>query len=242
MDEKSLLRLARTHGTPVVIVDHKALRENYAQFRKYLPRVQAYYAVKANCAPEIVRTFHEEGASFDVASMAEFLAAHENVKDLPEDQLQHFIWDRIYANPFKATETLEQLDPYKPLVTYDNHEEAIKIARHARHAGLVLRLGVPNTRSMVELSSKFGAINEELRTANLEKTRADTVDAGLPRMEPPVFRPGEEVPCSPGLKTRGSIRIGKFAQRYRSCSFYRAQTMTEVRSSQVSVRRRGSVR
>jgi len=158
MDEKSLLRLARTHGTPVVIVDHKALRENYAQFRKYLPRVQAYYAVKANCAPEIVRTFHEEGASFDVASMAEFLAAYENVKDLPPDQRQHFIWDRIiYANPIKATETLEQLDPYKPLVTYDNHEEVIKIARHAPHAGLVLRLVVPNTGSMVELSSKFGA-------------------------------------------------------------------------------------
>ena len=33
----------------------------------------------------------------------------------------------------------------------------IKIARHAPHAGLVLRLRVPNTGSMVELSSKFGA-------------------------------------------------------------------------------------
>lgn len=162
MDEKTLLRLAKTHGTPVVIVDHKALRENYAQFRKHLPRVQVYYAVKANSAQEIVRTFYEAGASFDVASMAEFLSAYENVKDLPEDQRQHFIWDRIiYANPIKATETLEQLDSYKPLVTYDNHEEVIKIARHAPHAGLVLRLGVPNTGSMVELSSKFGAAPSE---------------------------------------------------------------------------------
>src|SRR4029077_15876445 len=39
----------------------------------------------------------------------------------------------------------------------DNHEEVIKIAKHAPHAGLVLRLRVPNTGSMVELSSKFGA-------------------------------------------------------------------------------------
>ncbi len=158
MDEKTLLRLAKTHGTPLVVVDHKVLRENYAQFRKHLPRVQAYFAVKANAAPEIVRTFYEAGASFDVASVAEFLTVHENVKDLPEEARQAFIWDRvIYANPIKANETLEQLDPYKPLVTYDNHEEVIKIARYAPHSGLVLRLRVPNTGSMVELSSKFGA-------------------------------------------------------------------------------------
>jgi ornithine decarboxylase len=162
VDEKTLLRLAKTHGTPLVVVDHKALRENYGQFRKHLPRVQCYYAVKANCAAEIVRTFYEAGASFDVASVAEFLMVHENVKDLPEEERQAFIWDRIiYANPIKATETLAQLDPYKPLVTYDNREEVIKIAKHAPHAGLVLRLRVPNTGSMVELSSKFGALPGE---------------------------------------------------------------------------------
>jgi ornithine decarboxylase len=162
VDEKTLLRLAKTHGTPLVIVDHKALRENYGQFRKYLPRVQVYYAVKANSAPEIVRTFYEAGGSFDVASLAEFLTVHENVKDLPEEQRQAFIWDRIiYANPIKATETLEQLDAYKPLVTYDNYEEVLKIAKHAPRAGLVLRLRVPNTGSMVELSSKFGALPGE---------------------------------------------------------------------------------
>ena len=88
VDEKTLLRLAKTHGTPLVVVDHKVLRENYAQFRKHLPRVQVYYAVKANSAPEIVQTFYEAGASFDVASMAEFLTVHENVKDLPEEQRQ----------------------------------------------------------------------------------------------------------------------------------------------------------
>lgn len=158
MDEKTLLRLAKTEGTPIVVVDHKALRENYGQFRKHMPRVQVYYAVKANSAPEIVRTFYEAGASFDVASVAEFLTVHENVKDLSDEQRQAFIWDKIiYANPIKAAETLEQLDQYKPLVTYDNHEEVVKIAKHAPHAGLVLRLRVANTGSMVELSSKFGA-------------------------------------------------------------------------------------
>jgi len=162
MDQKTLVRLAKMHGTPSVVVDHKVLRENYAQFRKHLPRVQVYYAVKANSDPAIVKTFYDAGASFDVASMAEFLNVHEKIQHLPANQRQNFIWDRIiYANPIKANETLEQLDPYKPLVTYDNHEEVIKIARYAPHSGLVLRLRVPNTGSMVELSSKFGALPGE---------------------------------------------------------------------------------
>lgn len=162
MDEELLLQLAKIHGTPLVVVDHEVLRKNYEQFRKHLPRVQVYYAVKANSDSAIVQTFYDVGASFDVASMAEFLIVHEKIKHLPERQRQDFIWDRIiYANPIKAIETLEQLDQYKPLITYDNHEEVLKIARYAPHSGLVLRLGVPNTGSMVELSSKFGALPGE---------------------------------------------------------------------------------
>jgi ornithine decarboxylase len=162
MDQKTLVRLAKMHGTPLVVVDHKVLLDNYAQFRKHLPRVQVYYAVKANSDPAIVQTFYDAGASFDVASMAEFLNVHDKIKHLPAKQRQNFIWDRIiYANPIKANETLQQLDPYKPLVTYDNHDEVLKIARYAPHAGLVLRLRVPNTGSIVELSSKFGALPGE---------------------------------------------------------------------------------
>jgi ornithine decarboxylase len=162
VDHKQLLRLAKQHGTPLFIVDHKMLRENYEQFRKHLPRVQVYFAVKANSDPEIVKTFYEMGASFDVASVAEFYTVYALIKHLPAKQRQEFIWDRIiYANPIKAVETLRELDPYKPLVTYDNHEEVLKIARHAPHSGLVLRLRVPNTGSMVELSSKFGALPGE---------------------------------------------------------------------------------
>ena len=140
------------------MVDHEELRRNFATFRRYLPRVQAYYAVKANPDPAIVRTLYRTGASFDVASIAEFLIVHENIKDLPPKERQDFIWDKIiYANPIKTNETLAELDPYKPLVTYDNFEEIKKVQKYAPHAGLALRIQVPNTGAMVELSSKFGA-------------------------------------------------------------------------------------
>lgn len=157
MNQDLLRRLAREHGTPLFVVDHAALRRNLAEFRRWLPNVQPYYAVKANSLPEIVRTLYRAGASFDVASLAEFHLVYENIRDLPEKERQDFIWDKIvYANPIKDPFTLRTLDPYRPLVTYDNADEIRKIAKHAPHAGLMLRLRVPNTGAMVELSSKFG--------------------------------------------------------------------------------------
>jgi ornithine decarboxylase len=156
---KELLQeLACGHGTPIFVIDHEKIRENYREFKSHLPTVQVYFAVKANSNPQIVRTLFEMGSSFDVASMPEFMIVYENIRNMPKKERQDWIWDKIiYANTIKPVETLEALDKYKPLVTFDNAEEIKKIKEHAPHAGLVLRIRVPNTGSMVELSSKFGA-------------------------------------------------------------------------------------
>lgn len=162
LQETEIKSLIAEHGTPLFVVDHEEIRRNYAEFTKQLPRVQAYYAVKANPDPAIVRTLYDVGASFDVASMPEFEIVYDYIKDMPDKERQDWIWDKIiYANPIKANETLRDLDKYKPLVTYDNFEEVGKIREHAPHAGLALRLSVPNTGAMVELSSKFGAASGE---------------------------------------------------------------------------------
>jgi ornithine decarboxylase len=156
--QKVLQELAQQHGTPLFVVDHDQLRRNYSEFKRYMPRVQAYYAVKANSNPEIIRTLFEAGASFDVASMPEFMLVHDNIKDWPPARRQDYIWEKIiYANPIKTPQTLRDLNRYKPLVTYDNMAEVRKVAQYAPEAGMMLRLKVPNTGAMVELSSKFGA-------------------------------------------------------------------------------------
>ena len=157
MTKKQIQSLAGKYGTPLVIIDHGVLRRNYAEFKRHLPKVQCYFAVKANCEPAIIRTFYKAGASFDVASMPEFMMVYENIMKLSPKAQQDFIWDKIiYANPTKPKETLLALDKYKPLVTYDNAEELRKIQKYAPHAGVVLRLCVDNTGSQCELSSKFG--------------------------------------------------------------------------------------
>jgi ornithine decarboxylase len=177
---RQLRALAAEHGTPLVVVDHDAIRRNYATFRKHLPRVQAYYAVKANPAPEIVQTLFKAGASFDVASFPEFMLVYELIRRRPAKERQDFVWDKIvYANPVKAKETLEALDKYKPLVTFDNRAEVRKVREHAPNAGLLVRIRVPNTGSMVELSSKFGCDPGEAVTLIQEAHEAGLVVEGL---------------------------------------------------------------
>jgi len=180
INRRQLKKLAQEHGTPLFVVDHDQLRRNYAEFKRYLPRVQAYYAVKANADTAIVKTLYEAGSSFDVASLPEFHIVYRYIKHLPKKPRQDWIWDKIiYANPIKAVETLRELNAYKPLVTYDNHEEINKIKQYAPLAGLVLRMKVPNTGAMVELSSKFGAAPGEAVDLILAADKAGLVVEGL---------------------------------------------------------------
>jgi ornithine decarboxylase len=156
--KKQLVKLVEKHGTPLFILDHDKLRANYRTFKKHLPRVQCYYAVKANSHPEIIRTLFLEGSSFDVASYNEFMQVHEYIQHFEEEHKDFFIWDKIiFSNTIKDRETLGRIKRYRPLVTYDNSDELRKIKDHCDTAGLVLRLKVPDTGSQVEMSSKFGA-------------------------------------------------------------------------------------
>jgi len=170
-----LLSLIEKHGTPLFLLDHKKIKKNYRIFKKNLPRVQCYYAVKANSHPEIIKTLFDEGSSFDVASYNEFVQVYEYIKHFEEKDKDFFIWDKIiFSNTIKDRETLRKIRRYKPLVTYDNRDELKKIREHCDTAGLVLRLKVPDTGSQVEMSSKFGA---EPGDANNLIRRA--FDAGL---------------------------------------------------------------
>ncbi len=156
--KEELLKLAQKHGTPLFVIDHNKIRANYRTFKKHLPRVQAYYAVKANSNPEIVKTLFDEGASFDVASYNEFMQVYEYIRHFREKDKDFYIWDKIiFSNTIKDQDTLQKIRRYKPLVTYDNADELKKIKAHCDTAGVVLRLKVPDVGSQVEMSSKFGA-------------------------------------------------------------------------------------
>jgi ornithine decarboxylase len=170
-----LLKLVEQYGTPLFILDHNKIRENYRTFKKHLPRVQCYYAVKANSTQQIVETLFKEGSSFDVASYNEFMQVYQYIKHFDTKEKKHFIWDKIiFSNTIKDRATLQKIKQYKPLVTYDNAAELKKLKDYCDTAGLVIRLKVPDTGSQVEMSSKFGA---ELTDA--EKLIQQAFDIGL---------------------------------------------------------------
>ncbi len=158
MEKDKLLNLVKKHGTPLFIIDHDIIRKNYRIFNKALPKVQAYYAIKANSQPEIVKTLFDEGSSFDVASYNEFIEVYNLIDKWRERKKEFFIWNKIiFSNTIKDRDTLRKINKYEPLVTYDNIEELKKIKEYCRKAGLILRLKVPDIGSQVEMASKFGA-------------------------------------------------------------------------------------
>ncbi|MEO0070310.1 MAG: type III PLP-dependent enzyme, partial [candidate division WOR-3 bacterium] len=67
----SLPALAKKHGTPLFLISRTILYAQLNRFKKLLPRVEPFYAVKANPNPEVIKIFAQAGCGFDVASEPE---------------------------------------------------------------------------------------------------------------------------------------------------------------------------
>ncbi len=146
--ERRLRDLARKHGTPLMLISRSVLRSQLQRFRQALPRVEPFFAIKANAHPEIIKTMVAGRASFDVASVAEMnlvLAAGAKPAQI------------IFANTVKPEQSIA-LAAKKgvTLMTFDSEYELAKIAEYAPGARVLVRIKVPNVGSIVELSLKFG--------------------------------------------------------------------------------------
>lgn len=146
--ERAFRRLVRQHGSPLFIVRRSAVRRQVERFRQHLPRVEPFYAIKANPHVDILKTMVACGTGFDVASLAEMeavLAAGGKPADI------------IYANTIKPEGSIgSAMKRGVDLMTFDNEYELDKIAEQAPGARVMVRIKVPNVGSVVELSLKFG--------------------------------------------------------------------------------------
>lgn len=144
-----LQEIVRKNDTPLFLISKSKLLNQLKRFRTLLPRVQPFYAVKANCHPFILKTFASDGTGFDVASIAEMKTLLEMGVG-PERM--------IFANTVKTPEALKFAAQHKvDLMTFDSEYELNKISRFAPNTRVLVRIKVPNVGSMVELSLKFGA-------------------------------------------------------------------------------------
>jgi ornithine decarboxylase len=169
--ERRLRALARQHGTPLLAISRSALRAQVRRFRSALPRVEPFYAVKANSHPEVIKVMVSEGVGFDVASQAEMEAA------LAAGARPGRI---IFANTIKpAAAIAAAAERGVDLMTFDSEYELDKIAEHAPKARLLVRIKVPNVGSVVELSLKFGVLPADAIDMLIKAHRLGLVPTGV---------------------------------------------------------------
>ena len=146
--KRRLKEFVRKHGTPLMLISRSGLRAQLDRFRRALPRVEPFFAIKANSHPGVVKTMVSGRANFDVASAAEM----NQVLDAGAKP------DRIiFANTVKPVESIAYAASRGvDLMTFDSGYELDKIAAHAPGSRVLVRIKVPNVGSIVELSLKFG--------------------------------------------------------------------------------------
>ena len=151
--EATIRKVIKKHNSPLMLIYRKVLKKQYERFKKHLPSVIPFYAIKANPHPEIIKTFIKLGTGFDVASAQEM----KLVLDLgaTPDKI-------IFANTIKSAEDIAFAHKKKvSLMTFDNEPELYKIAKYCPGAKVLLRIKAKNVGSTVELSLKFGADHDQ---------------------------------------------------------------------------------
>ncbi|HAZ10884.1 MAG: hypothetical protein A2047_02455 [Omnitrophica bacterium GWA2_41_15] len=161
--ENLIRKMLKKHSSPLMLIQKDILEKQYKTFKKALPEVMPYYAIKANPYPEIIKKFVELGAGFDVASANEMNTVLE-LGASPEKI--------IFANTIKSNEDIRAAYKKKvKMMTFDNESELYKIAKYCPGAKVLIRIKVANIGSIVELSLKFGA-DPEQSISLLKKARS----------------------------------------------------------------------
>lgn len=153
LEKEKIVELVRVYDTPLFVILKERLVENFLAFRKFLPGVEPFYAVKANPHPEIIKILDMLGSNFDVASKQEIQLVHE--LGITPNRM-------IFANTIKRKKGLAFARGIGlKLMTYDNLNELYKIKSVYSDAELLLRITSPSNGSGADLSYKFGVDPEE---------------------------------------------------------------------------------
>ncbi|KAI1505660.1 pyridoxal-dependent decarboxylase [Biscogniauxia marginata] len=121
----------------------------HMRWKKNLPRVKPFYAVKCNPDPKVLQLLAGLGTGFDCASKAEI----EQVLNMGIDPARI-----IYAQPCKTNSYVRYVaNQGVKQMTFDNADELRKIAKLFPEAELFLRILTDDSSSLCRLSLKFGA-------------------------------------------------------------------------------------
>lgn len=130
------------------------------QWRRELPMVEPFYAVKCNPDPVILRLLSHLGCNFDCATMGEIdLVVNGLGQELSFAAKGCASTNIVYANPAKMAHMLEfAVQCGVRMTVFDGEDELHKIASIAGHEKfqLLLRLTTDDKASICRFSKKFG--------------------------------------------------------------------------------------
>jgi ornithine decarboxylase len=134
---------------PFLIVDTAIVRGKVRRFRAAMPRVRPHYAVKANPDRRVLKVLAQEGAGFEIASIAEL----DLLLGLGVPAAEVF-----YSNPIKSRESIAYAAAKGvEWFVVDSADELRRVHETKPDARLYLRIATPNIGSDWPLSGKFGA-------------------------------------------------------------------------------------
>lgn len=173
-----ILQLARVghHGTPIELFDQSGITRQdilhlvsqekeeslymvdlaeisrrYSEWKRLLPNVRPYYAVKCNPDPVILRMLLSLGASFDCASWNEIALVQE------QGEVLQVKTDILFANPCKDLPSLRYARKTGvQRMTFDCGSELHKIKTHYPEALLLMRIQTDDSHSACRFNCKFG--------------------------------------------------------------------------------------
>lgn len=131
------------------VADLAQIYRQYMRWRRELPQIIPFYAVKCNPEPMVLQLLAALGTGFDCASNGEI----QKVLDmgLPASRI-------IYANPCKASSFVRRAAKQNVgLTTFDNLDELDKMKRFHPDCKLVVRVLTDDSKSVCQLGIKFGA-------------------------------------------------------------------------------------
>lgn len=131
------------------VADLSQVYFQWQRWKRCLPEIDPFFAIKSNPDPYVLRLFASLGAGFDCASSGEIT----NVLGLgvPPSRI-------IFANPCKAVSFIRHAAKTNvEMMTFDNSDELHKIARSFPTAKLVIRIHTDDTKALCRLNLKFGA-------------------------------------------------------------------------------------
>lgn len=169
LEEPSLL--PRTGDTPRLDLDVCAAVAAFARLAASLPGTAVHYAVKANPHPVLLRSLHQAGCRFDVASPAEVRAAL-GAGARPETL--------VYPNPVKKrADIAEAVALGVSLFVVDSPQETRKVAETAPGSSVLCRLVTSGAGSDWPLSRKYGVSTAEALEILLLAAHLGLAPAGI---------------------------------------------------------------